>query len=314
MSQPDQEMEPIIPVEQDMVPFEQTTILGVRLPDNRVAALFSLLCEVLHLDRSGQVRRIKADRAIAHCLIPARIETPGGPQVLNVLIAGAIPTWLSGISLGKVAPELRPTLLAFQREAADVLYRHFFKINAEPAAPPEAERPSAPHRSARRLLYEAIDALYEEQDERFAVVESRQGAFEESQSVLVKRQTAFEEKQVAFEERQVIFEEVQEAMGEHLVETRARLVRLEGREAPRPGTAKRQQPAARPALPSGPLLSKDHLDQAYLLARTERSRSGQRIDTTLRELAEAFGVEDVSDLPDALWDEALSWFWQRAGG
>jgi hypothetical protein len=272
MSQQNEEMEPIIPVEQDLVPFEQTTLLAVRLPDDRVAALFSLLCESLQLDRAGQVRRIKADPAIADCLILARIETPGGPQNLNVLIAGAIPKWLSGIRLGKVAPELRPFLLALQREAADVLYRHFFKIDAGEKAAPSPRKMT--HRAFERL-HQAADALHQVADE--------------------------------LDESYMVGREKIEAMGDHIVALEAEVASLKQE----PARDTRRQTTVNPVPSDSPRLSKDHLYQMYALAHDERRRSGQRVDRLLRELAEAFGVEDTSDIPDARWEEVAAWFWER---
>ncbi len=286
MNQQDEVIKPVIPVKQDLVPFERITILSVRLPDNRVAALFSLLCEVLRLDRSGQVKRIRADPAIAHCLIPARIETPGGPQILNVLIAGAIPTWLSGINPGKVAPELRPLLLALKREAADVLYRHFFHIDQTPPPPPE--QPAMPPDSPRALLQQGFQLV----DKAMRMLESHQQTTDEHLAAL--------------EQWREITQERQQAMGEYLVETRERVQALEQRRDEAPSDAGESEP------PSGKrLLSPQHLGQVYVLARQERRRSGQAISALLAALAQAFGVPDISDLPDSAWDDVLGWFWER---
>jgi len=135
-------------------------------------------------------------------------------------------------------------------------------------------------------------------------LEARQDAVEEAQDAQAGRLSAVEA-------RQAVSEEMQDALGEYLVETKERVAHLEGRAARQPGAAKRQTRASH-APPDGPVLSKDHLYQAYALAHQERSRTSERVDTLLRELAEAFGVEDISDLPDALWEEARTWFWQRA--
>ena len=54
---------------------------------------------------------------------------------MEALTAWAIPTWLTGIKVGKIAPEKRPAILAFKREAADVLYRHFAQRSPALSAP-----------------------------------------------------------------------------------------------------------------------------------------------------------------------------------
>jgi hypothetical protein len=119
-------------------PFYGTSILAVKLSDGRVAAVFSLLCAALDLARQPQVRRVRADDVIAESLIPVRIETPGGPQEVEALVAWAIPVWLQGIKVSRLAPEKQPAILAFRREAADVLYQHFAaRQRGETVAPPE---------------------------------------------------------------------------------------------------------------------------------------------------------------------------------
>ena len=49
-------------------------------------------------------------------------------------MAWAIPYWLTGIRLSAVAEDKRPVIEAFQREAVDVLYRHFSRPLSLPAA------------------------------------------------------------------------------------------------------------------------------------------------------------------------------------
>ena len=122
---PEGERAVIIPLEQAVVPFYDRTIIAVRLPDGRIAAVLSFLCDALQLATVGQARRIRADDVLADQLLLVQVQTEGGPQAMDVLTAWAIPAWLQGIKLGKVAPEKRPAILAFKREAADVLYRHF---------------------------------------------------------------------------------------------------------------------------------------------------------------------------------------------
>ncbi len=55
---------------------------------------------------------------------------------MDVLTAWAIPVWLQGIKLTRIAPEKRDAILAFKREAEDVLYRHFSQQHSQPAATP----------------------------------------------------------------------------------------------------------------------------------------------------------------------------------
>src|SRR5260370_717993 len=101
--------------------------------------------DALQLERSSQVRRIRDDDVLADQLVPVQVETAGGPQPMEMLTAWAIPTWLTGIKLGKVAPAKRDAIRAFKREAADVLYQHFAnQPTLAQLAAPAMLAPSAP--------------------------------------------------------------------------------------------------------------------------------------------------------------------------
>ncbi len=59
-------------------------------------------------------------------------------------------------------------------------------------------------------------------------------------------------------------------------------------------------------------LSPDHFLHLYVLARSLESRTGEPLGAVMRELAAAFQVTDIGELPDSAWDAILSWFWQRS--
>lgn len=121
------EQEIIVPVEQASVLFFGQPVIAVRLPDGRVGAVISNMCSILQMDVASQVRRIREDETIADCLIQVQIETQiRGPQAMGVLIAWAIPFWLSGIQLSRVKDiDKREAIAYFKKEAANVLYAHF---------------------------------------------------------------------------------------------------------------------------------------------------------------------------------------------
>ena len=103
----DEQEQAIIPVEQDSVPFYDRQIIAARLPDGRIAASLRNMCDALQLDRPSQMRRIRDDDILVDQLVPVRVETEGGAQAVEMLTAWAIPTWLTGIQLSRVAPEKR---------------------------------------------------------------------------------------------------------------------------------------------------------------------------------------------------------------
>jgi hypothetical protein len=121
------EQEVIIPLEQSSVLFFGQPVIVVRLPDGRIGAVVSNMCGVLHLDVASQVRRIREDDTIAESLVSVRIQTETrGPVTMGVLIAWAIPFWLSHIQLTRVKDtEKREAIAYFKKEAANVLYAHF---------------------------------------------------------------------------------------------------------------------------------------------------------------------------------------------
>lgn len=129
------ETQALVPAEQASITFYGQTIRSVRLADGRIAAVFSDLCDALALDRASQARRVRSDEVLADQLLFAQVATDMGTQPMDVLTAWAIPTWLTGIQLSRLAPAKRPAILAFKREAADVLYRHFSHAPAAISTP-----------------------------------------------------------------------------------------------------------------------------------------------------------------------------------
>ncbi len=151
----------LIPVEQDLVPFHDDEILGVRLFDGHVGASIRSLCKMLKLSLRGQIQRILRDAVLSKYLVLVVVETPGGPQAVEVLIAQAIPMWLTGLQPSMVAPEKRPMILALKEEALEVLFRHFFKIDPEPSSAPQPETPKAAPDSPAQMIADAVQTIGE---------------------------------------------------------------------------------------------------------------------------------------------------------
>lgn len=149
-------MDAIKPVEQDTVYLFDHPVVAVRLPDGRVAAVFTDLCAALDLDRASQARRVRTDEVIGAELLLAEVAGVSA----DVLTAWAVPVWLQGIQLGRLSAEKRPAILAFKREAANVLYEHFSRrtLAALPAPlPGELAAPVAQGEAAQ--LAEQIGEL-----------------------------------------------------------------------------------------------------------------------------------------------------------
>ncbi len=276
----------LIPVEQALIPFHGGEILAVRLLDGLIGAALVSLCNLLKIAKWPQLRRIREDEVLSKHLVLVIVETPGGPQATEVLLAPAIPFWLTGLQPSMVAPEKRPMILALKEEAVEVLYRHFFHI--DPTPPPQPERPKAAPHSPVQMIAGAVQTIGE-------AVQMLEAERQEIRGHLA-----------ALEQWREITEERQQAMGEYLVETRERVKALEQRRDDAPlEMAEDDRPVGKT------LLSPQHLGQVYVLARQERRRSGQAVSALLAALAQAFGVPDISDLPESAWDDVLGWFWER---
>src|SRR5260221_4473587 len=189
----------LMPVEQDTVPFYERSLVAVRLADGRIAVVLRWICESLQLERKAQVRRIQRTEAIADDLLHVRVDTEGGPQVMEALALRSVPFWLAGITPAKVAQELRPVILAYQREAADVLYQHFSRrppqltapstlVPSEPITQPERPPQDAPalaraeyHEAMAAGLrwHAAVQVCREQYDTRQTALEQRMDTAEE---------------------------------------------------------------------------------------------------------------------------------------
>jgi hypothetical protein len=134
----------IKPVEQDTVSLFGRPVVAVRLPDGRVAAVFTDLCRALGLDRASQARRVRTDDVIGDELLLAEVTVDEVAQPADVLTAWAVPVWLQGIQLSRLTAEKRPVILAFKREAANVLYQHFSRRGLAALPAPDAVQQMVP--------------------------------------------------------------------------------------------------------------------------------------------------------------------------
>lgn len=138
------EEQPVISLDQveqqDTIFFHDYPVIAVRLVDGRIGAALRDMCKATGLHRYSQVRRIQEDITIADSLISVQIRTRGGPQVVDILVAWAIPYWLATVDLSRVTAEKQEAIAVFKKEAANALYAHF----SQRKALPESTRPVVP--------------------------------------------------------------------------------------------------------------------------------------------------------------------------
>jgi chemotaxis protein histidine kinase CheA len=136
-------------VDQSVVTIAGQEIAVVRLPGDEVAAVLRTFCEMLSLHYSTQVQKIRAHPAIYDKLILVTLKTNGGPQEAYVIIAEAIPIWLTSMHASRVAPQSRDLLRTCQRDAARTIRSKFFPdAQAQPKTTPKAAPKQAPAQPA----------------------------------------------------------------------------------------------------------------------------------------------------------------------
>lgn len=95
------------------------------------------LCDVLGLNWSGQMQRIKRHPALNSTVcVTHTVAEDGKEREMVALPLDMLNGWLFGISPNRVRPELRGRLVDYQRECFQVLAAHFQQRATPPAAPP----------------------------------------------------------------------------------------------------------------------------------------------------------------------------------
>jgi hypothetical protein len=64
--------------------------VAVRLPDGELGATLRSLCDLLGISQRGQIQRIRRSQSLAQALQETTINTPGGPQQVEVVLLWAI--------------------------------------------------------------------------------------------------------------------------------------------------------------------------------------------------------------------------------
>lgn len=112
-----------------LIPFHGETITAIETPDGIFVAV-APLCERLGVSRQGQSSKLNAQPDRWSCKMILQ-ETTAGPRETFCIPVNRIAAWLFTLNANKVKPEARDALIAYQREAADVLDRHFRQRHAE---------------------------------------------------------------------------------------------------------------------------------------------------------------------------------------
>lgn len=247
----------------------QYPILVVRLPDDRLAATLHSFCEALNLNRSGQLQRIRRNWALAHQLLLVPVMTKSGPQHMDVLVIDAIPAWLAGIQVSRLAPEKRALAYELQEKARATILSQFPQSDTSATAHASApEQPEAPARSAWDRLLAALD--------------------ETKQALVALREE--EQAERARLEQRLLEQERRVADLKEWFTSLDRQVALLGQ---------RQQE---------PTLSATHLSDLKAIFRDLEQATKRTQAQAEAELSTLFKVEAVTAIPDTFWPEVLAWY------
>ena len=104
-------------------------------------------CEHLGIDADSQQKKLRdANRAPwSNTVIMTALDARGRKFEQFMLHLDSLPMWLATIDTGRVAEHVRPLLIAYQKEAAQVLRDHFF------GQPKPSRREESPSEKEKRL-------------------------------------------------------------------------------------------------------------------------------------------------------------------
>ena len=84
------------------------------------------MCETLGIDYSAQLKRLKS-RSWATVAMIATVAADGKDREMAMIDSKTVPLWLATVDETRVNADARPTLIAYQREAAGALDAYFNK-------------------------------------------------------------------------------------------------------------------------------------------------------------------------------------------
>ncbi len=142
------------------IPFHGEELLAVQ-DEHGVWVVIKRVCESLGLQAHGQAEKL-AEKAWAVTQMKCVTAPDGKNYEMLCIHLDCVPMWLATIEPSRVAEEVRPKLVVFQKECARVLRDYFFKGQAtNPRSGAEPHFPDSPiarfdrvERAADRLLRE----------------------------------------------------------------------------------------------------------------------------------------------------------------
>lgn len=115
------------PVRERKVPFRDKEFITADLKDGKGYVSVRSLCDVFGLDVRAQRKRLMRNQNFFEPYTATILmTTPGGPQKTLCLMSFAVPMFLTGVELERMAdPEARAVMQSLMEEAMAVLAEHF---------------------------------------------------------------------------------------------------------------------------------------------------------------------------------------------
>lgn len=266
---------PVIPLDQveqqDTILFNGFPVVAVRLVDGRVGAVLRDMCKATGLRREPQVRRIQEDVTISDNLLSVQIRTRGGPQAADILVAWAIPYWLTTVDLARVNPEKQEAIAFIKKEGANALYAHFSQHKA--LALPEPKRAVVPA-EPRQPGADAPALEWAEYHRQMAVLYEWKAAADTRIGALEVWQEGIESRLEADEALLAFVPEILERLGPEL-------------------------------------LTSEHQGQVQELAKQLHEASGAAYGTIYYELNQSLRVRKTEQIHEIDWPRVVQWFRTR---
>ncbi|WP_151731866.1 phage antirepressor N-terminal domain-containing protein [Acinetobacter ursingii] len=119
-------------IKQKLAKFNQQQ-LPVFIHNDKPYVAMKPICENIGLDWEAQRQRIKRNHVLnlTACMIKVVTQDGKAREVLALPI-GYLNGWLLGVDANKVKPEIKETLIKYQLECYDVLYKHFMPKPVKP--------------------------------------------------------------------------------------------------------------------------------------------------------------------------------------
>jgi hypothetical protein len=261
-------------------------IHALKLSDGQDGATVRSLCRMVDIAPNRQIARIKRSSTLAPALLVVLVDTPGGPQQMDVLLDWAIPLWAHGLNISRLPERKRGAALVLQHDAVAAIRQALSK--QAPAPEQDAPvRPAETPASSSDKIRQGLSLLMENLDVRQAI------------SLLVE---GFNMLEVERREEQAKTAELIRTLGalvERVRAIEAWLMSLDRRVA---GT---QGDAAKAAQQPG--LSAAHRVDIRTLFRLMEQTTGRTQTQLEHELIETFRASAITAIPDELWPDVLAW-------